>query len=365
MPIFDRRSLIDGTASCHITSSIDNRQSSIGNLYRPPPCMTSYRVLVVSNLWPYEGDPSYGCFVKAQMDSLRPLGVDYDLLFVNGRESTWNYLRAFPQLWQRLRARHYDLIHAHQGLSGLVARCQVSLPLVLSFMGDDVTGKTKGSDHIPLFGRFYQVASFILARLASAVIVKTAEMKQHLRLNSAQVIPNGVDMDLFRPTHQAEARRELGLDPQKKFVLFPYDPNISRKRFDLVEAAVARARQAIPELEILQVFGVPQPRMPRYMNAADALVLASQFEGSPNAVKEAMATNLPVIAVQVGDTAELIGQTEGCHLVRREAGEIAAKIVEVCRTGRRSRGRESIARLSMENVARQIVQVYSTVLRHA
>jgi hypothetical protein len=324
--------------------------------------MTSYRVLVVTNLWPYEGDPSYGCFVKAQMESLRPLGVDYDVLFVNGRQSRWNYWRALPQLWQRLRANRYDLVHAHQGLSGLVARCQNSLPVVISFMGDDVTGKSKGSDHIPLFGRFYQISSFILARMASAVIVKTAEMKRHLRLNSAQVIPNGVDMDLFKPTGQAEARRELGLETQKKFVLFPYDPNTSRKRFDVVESAVARARQAIPELEILQVFGVPQSRMPLYMNAADVLVLASQFEGSPNTVKEAMATNLPVIAVEVGDTAELIGQTEGCHLVRRDAGDIAAKIVEVCRKAMRARGRDSIARLSIGNVARQIVQVYSTVV---
>jgi glycosyltransferase involved in cell wall biosynthesis len=324
--------------------------------------MTSFRVLVVTNLWPYEGDPSYGCFVKAQMESLRPLGVDYEILFVNGRESRWNYLRAYPQLWRRLRAQRYDLIHAHQGLSALVARCQISLPLVISFLGDDVTGRTKGSDHIPLFGRFYQISSFILARIASAVIVKTAEMKRHLKLNSAQVIPNGVDMDLFRPTDQAQARLELGLDLQKKFVLFPYDPSDSRKRFDLVESAVVRARQGIPELEILQVFGVPQSRMPLYMNAADVLVLASQFEGSPNAVKEAMATNLPVITVGVGDAAELIAQTEGCHLVRRDAGEIAAKIVEVCRKAQRTRGRDSIARLSIGNVARQIVRVYSTVV---
>ena len=324
--------------------------------------MSLYRVLVVTNIWPYDGDPSYGCFVKAQMESLRPLGVDYDILFVNGRQSRWNYLRAFLQLWQRLRANRYDLVHAHMGLSGLVARCQISLPLVISFMGDDVTGKTSGSDHISLFGRFYQISSFILARIVSAVIVKTAEMKRQLRLGSAQVIPNGVDMDLFRPTGQAEARRELGFDAQKKFVLFPYDPNNSKKRFDLVESAVGRAQQGIPALEILQVFGVPQSRMPLYMNAADVLVLASQTEGSPNTVKEAMATNLPVIAVEVGDTAELIGRTEGCHLVRRDAGDIAAMIVEVCRQGRRTRGRDSMARLAIGNVARQIVQVYSTVV---
>jgi hypothetical protein len=43
---------------------------------------------------------------------------------------------------------------------------------------------------------------------------------------------------------------------------------------------------------------------------------------------------------------------------------MAAKIVEVCRKGMRTRGRERIARLSMENVASQIVQVYSNVVRH-
>jgi glycosyltransferase involved in cell wall biosynthesis len=329
--------------------------------------MTSYRVLVVTNLWPYEGDPSYGCFVEAQMESLRPLGVNYDVLFINGRESRWNYLRALPQLWQRLRAHRYDLIHAHMGLSGLVARCQISVPLVVSFMGFDVTGKLEGSDRISALGRFYQLSSFLLARLTSAVIVKTAELKDRLKLEVAQVIPNGVDLDLFKPADQAEARRSLGLAPQKKLVLFPYDPQRAEKRFDVIESAVARARQTIPELEILRVFGVPQSRMPLYMNAADVLVLASQAEGSPNTVKEAMATNLPVIAVDVGDTAELIAQTEGCHVVPRDAEEIAAKIVEVCRRGTRTRGRERIAKLSMENVARQIVQVYSSLVhfRHS
>jgi glycosyltransferase involved in cell wall biosynthesis len=322
------------------------------------------KVLVVTNLWPYEGDPSYGCAVKAQMDSLRPFGVEYDILFINGRESRWNYLRAYPQLWRRLRTHRYDLIHAHMGLSGLVARGQLTAPLVISFMGFDVSGKCGGSDHIPLFGRFYQISSFILARLASAVIVMSTEMVQHLKFHSAYVIPNGVDLDLFRPMEQAEARRTLGLDPRKKLVLFPYDPRRPEKRFDLVESAVARARQAIPELEILRVFSVPQSRMPLYMNAADVLVLASQYEGSPNTVREAMATNLPVITVDVGDTAELIGQTEGCHLVSRNCGEIAAKIVEVCRKGTRTRGRDWMARYSMEDIARRIVQVYSTLNRN-
>ncbi len=325
--------------------------------------MASYRVLVVTNLWPYEADPSYGSFVQAQMESLRPLGVDYDVLFINGRESRWNYIPAICQMRQRLRASRYDLIHAHMGFSGWVARCQLGVPLVVSFMGHDVSGKIRIDDRISLYGRFYQASSFTLARLVRAVIVKTAELKRQLRLDSAHIIPNGVDLDLFRPMDRDEARRILGLHLEKKFVLFPYNPAEKRKRYDVIEAAVSRARKQVPELEILCVRGLPQFKMPLYMNAADILVLASQSEGSPNTVKEAMASNLPVVTVNVGDTAELIGPAEGNYLVPREVDAIAAKIVKVCQRGTRARGREWIVRLSMESVAKRIIEVYASVVR--
>jgi glycosyltransferase involved in cell wall biosynthesis len=326
--------------------------------------MASFRVLAVTNLWPTDADPGYGSFVQAQMESLRPLGVDFDVLLINGRASRWNYLRAVGELRRRLRRAHFDLIHAHFGLSGWVARCQFRAPLVVSFMGDDVLGRPTRRGGITLYGRFLQVSSFLLARLVSAVIVKSHPMKSKLRLSSAWMIPNGVDLELFRPMDQQEARRALGLDPRKKFVLFPYDPAEVRKRFDLIEAAVAKAREQVPELEILPVRGVARERMPFYLNAADVLVLASMFEGSPNAVKEAMAVNLPVITVDVGDAADLIGSTQGCYLVPRAADAIAASIVEVCRRGDRTRGREWIARLAMPNIAKQIVDIYHRVMRN-
>ena len=323
-----------------------------------------YRVLVVTNLWPTEADPGYGSFVQAQMESLRPLGVEFDVLFIDGRKSKWNYLRAVPTMWRRLREKRYGLIHAHFGWSGWVARCQLSVPVVVSFMGDDVLGRFKRSGRITLAGRLMQGSSFVLARITSAVIVKSRQMKAALRLDSARVIPNGVDIDLFRPMDQAEARRALGLELSKKFVLFPFDPAIENKRHDLIAAAVDLARERALQLEVLYVRGEPRSRMPLYMNAADVLVLASLSEGSPNAVKEAMAVNLPVVTVEVGDAADLAGPVEGCFVAPREARALAGRIVEVCRRGTRTRGREWIARLSSENVAKQIVEVYASLPGH-
>ncbi len=325
--------------------------------------MTSYNVLVVTNLWPSEADPGYGSFVKAQMESLVPWGVRFDVLFVNGRESKWNYLRGAPEVRRRIRDEGYDLIHAHFGLSGWVARWQRRVPLVVSFMGDDVLGRPARNGRITVVGRFLQISGFTLARLADAVIVKSPQMANKLRVSSAHIIPNGVDLNLFHPMDQALARRTLGLDPDKKFVLFPYNPGEARKRYDLIQAAVSQARERVPGLEILVARGLPQEQVATYMNAADVLVMASMFEGSPNAVKEAMATNLPVVTVDVGDAADLIGPTEGCSLVPREATAIAEKIVEICRRGGRTNGREWIRKLSMETVAHQIIEVYAEVLR--
>lgn len=325
--------------------------------------MASLRVLVVTNLWPTQADPSFGSFVQDQMESLRSLGVEYEVLFIDGRRSRWNYLLAFPEIWRRLKSFRFDLIHAHFGLAGLVARGQFRVPLVVTFHGDDVLGQPKLNGSITTMGRFFQLSSFLLAPLASAVIVQSREMRRKLKLADARIIPCGIDLDLFRPFDFGESRRALGLDHKKKYVLFAYNPAEPRKRFDLVEAAVAQARKQMPEIEILHVRGKPHKDMPLYMSAADVLVVSSLAEGGPLVTKEAMATCLPVISVNVGDAVDLIHESDGNYLVPREALAIAEKVVDVCRKGKRSRGRERLVPYSMPMTAKKVLEVYEDVLR--
>lgn len=323
------------------------------------------RVLVVTNMWPHEDDPSYGSFVQDQMESLRRLGVDYEVFFVNGRASRWNYARGLPGLRRHLGGREYDLIHAHFGLSGWIARCQASLPVVLTLHGDDLLGKFRNDGSITPLGRFFQATSLLLAPWVRAVIVQSREMQKMLHLAKTYVIPCGIDLELFKPTDPQEARKLLHLDPAKKYVVFAYDPAEQRKRYDLIECAVGIARASIPSIEILHVRGKPHAQMPLYMNAADVLVVASEAEGGPLVTKEAMAVNLPVITVPVGDAAELIGASEGNYIVPRTAEAVAQRLLDVCQRGTRSRGRERLAAFSMPATAEKVLEVYQRALaRH-
>ena len=324
--------------------------------------MPEYRVLVVTNLWPTEADPSYGAAIRAQMESLQTFGVNYNVVFVNGRESRLNYLRGIFEVRHRIATQSYDLIYAHFGLSGWVSRFQWKVPVVVKFMGDDVLGQFDWRGRITLTGRFYQLSSIILARFLQGAIVMSQEMKQKLHRKDACIMPPGVNLDVFRPLDRDEVRRTLSLDAAKKYVLFPYDPAVARKRFDLVQEGVRLARAEVPELEILQIAGVAQNKMPLYYNAADMLLLPSQAEGSPNAVKEAMAVNLPVICADVGDARELIGPTEGCTIVPREAPVIAEKIVEICRRNARTNGREWIAKWSLQGAASKVLGVFDQAM---
>ncbi len=321
-----------------------------------------YQVLVVTNLWPSEADPSYGAAIRAQMESLHTFGVDYDVVFVNGRASKLNYLRGIFEVRRRVAAKKYDVIYAHFGLSGWVARFQWKVPVVVKFMGDDVLGQFDWRGRITLMGRFYMISSVFLARFLEGAIVMSQEMKLKLRRPDACIMPPGVNLEVFKPLDREECRKTLGLDPGKKYVFFPYDPAVARKRFDLVREGVRLARAEVPELEILQVAGIAQNRLPVYYNAADMLLLPSQAEGSPNAVKEAMAVNLPVICAEVGDARELIGPTEGCYIVPREAPVIAQKIVEVCRRNARTNGRQWIAKWSLEGAASKVLGVFDQAM---
>jgi glycosyltransferase involved in cell wall biosynthesis len=301
-------------------------------------------------------------FIKRQAEFLQAAGVDVEVFHFRGGQKLRNYVTAWARVRSRLAAGRYDLVHAQFGQSGVLALPK-RVPLIVTLRGDDLQGIIDDvTSRITVKGRILRQLSRWVASRADAVIVVSEHMRALLPAVRAHVIPSGLDLAAFRLIPRAEARRYLGLSQEKRLVLFGGNPACLRKRYALAQDAIARLNQSLP-VELIVAWGVRHADMPYYMNACDALVFTSMQEGSPNVVKEALACNLPVVSVTVGDVPARLRGVAVCELCADERPEtIAAALERVLRIPQRSNGRETVTQLDEALITAKVIGVYESVL---
>ncbi|GAB3664522.1 glycosyltransferase family 4 protein [Halopiger thermotolerans] len=291
-------------------------------------------------------------FMTEQMRALERRGVSFSTLPVSGEgdsgktRSPTDYLRYFPEVIAEA-GNGYDLVHAHYGLTAPMALAQVRKPVVLSLWGSDLYGPVGP-------------VSRTCAPLCDEVVVMSEEMRETLE-QDCRVIPDGVDLEKFQPAPQDEVREAVGWDPDEYHVLFPYLPEREVKNYPRARRIVNAVNGLVDRPVRLQtVYGVDHDAVPDYMNAADALLLTSRSEGSPNSVKEALACNLPVVSVDVGDVTERLEGVDP-SLVSDDDEELIEGLRGILESGKRSNGREAAREVSVEQTADRLHSLYERV----
>jgi teichuronic acid biosynthesis glycosyltransferase TuaC len=309
--------------------------------------LPAMRVLVVTNMTPDAGAPARGSFVRDQVDALRNAGLDVDLFSFPVGSS--QYPRAIPAIRRKLRTGAYDLVHAHFGLAGWCARLAGASPLIVTFHGTDVRH--------PVSGRLSRrlARSIDLVAPASRELFETRVGAPGLprRPGHVAVLPCGADLERFRPIPQADARRRLGLDPDRRLLLFPAAPGRAVKRHDRA-SQVARLADA----ELLTAGDIDSERMPLWVNAASAVLVPSDYEGFGLAAVEALACDVPVLSTPVGIAPVLLAGVDGCLAADFEAGAWAGIARSHLDGDGHVQGRDRARWFSAEAMAERVLVAY-------
>ncbi len=247
-------------------------------------------------------------------------------------------------------SQRLDVVHAHFGLTAWPALAVRARARGLTVHGTDVRHPRT------------RLATGAALPLMDLVAAPTAELAQELPTRAAReralVLPCGVDLERFRPLPRAQARTEVGLDRESPHLLFAADPARPGKRYDRA-LALAQAL-GVP---LYALGGVPPEQVPKWVNAANAVVVPSDAEGFGLAVLEALACDVPVVATPVGVHPQALEGVEGALCAPFELNSWRAAVEPHLRDpDPRIAGRAHAEQFSAERQAQRLAQAWRTLL---
>ena len=315
------------------------------------------KILIVGNNKPGHFAP----FVEEQARALQQ-GCEVMFFGVQGK-GIMGYLRCLPALKRAIKQHQPNLIHAHYGLSGLLANLQRRVPVITTYHGSDI--------NVPSVLRFSKIAMRLSAWniFVSKRNIAIAQPKEKFTL-----LPCGVNLPLPWSEMQTQRIEQLTLNQwvQEKLnagvkhVLFAGAFNNAVKDPELAKAVINELASEGVEVELIELKGFNRDQVNALMYNCDTLLMTSKTEGSPQVIKEAMACGCPIVSVDVGDVAERVSGVEGCYVVSsREPAAIAKALQQSLAFSGKTNGRQRIIEmgLSNEQVAERLMAIYERLLK--
>ena len=319
-------------------------------------------------------------FIEEQIAALRQEGIEVERFGIK-RKGMLGYLRELPRLCRTIKTVQPDLIHAHYGLSGLLAglAAQIykftnlqmhSLSVVTTFHGSDINE--------PKVLRLSCIAmrlsawNIFVSKRNVAIATKVCAIKNY------SLIPCGVNLTNEQLLSREEAKRQCEMRNAQcvmgqPMVLFAGAFDNDVKDAPLAKSAVDVLNTEVPLSEgvrgslvsLVELRGYSRSEVNRLMCAADALLLTSKREGSPQVIKEAMACGCPIVSVDVGDVAERTAGIDGCYIAQtRDPKEIAALLKKALQFKGKTQGRQRIMDEGLDNkqIVSKLMAIYKNIL---
>jgi teichuronic acid biosynthesis glycosyltransferase TuaC len=325
------------------------------------PVQDGPRVLFVV---PGDGQGSSMIFVRRQSDALASEGIEAHLFYLSSRTSPRHVISEYRRFRAELARLHPAVIHAHFGTVTALFAALASgfLPLIITYRGSDLNAPPKSySLRAKARAALGCVFSQLAALRAQRIICVSRQLRNRLWWKRAivTILPTGVDPAVFHPGSRAVARLRLGWSDAGRVVLFNAGRDVLVKRLDLAKSAVAWARRDLPDVRLQVLDGGTDPALlPEMMNAADCLLLTSASEGSPAVIQEALACDLPIVSVPVGDIVERLEGVRNSTVASADPSLLGHALVDMVEPPRRSNGSSKVAEFSSRPIARRLKEIY-------
>ncbi len=246
------------------------------------------RVLVVTNFVPDAAAPQRGRWVLDQVEEMRQLGIEVDVFSFPPGSS--HYLPAAWRLRRLLKRETFDLVHVHYGLTAWSALLAGARPLVVTFHGTDVRHSMVG----PLSRRIAWRSDLVAA--VSRSLFGPEDGRPGLpRCPARRSCPAAPTSGASGPCRGPRRDGSSDLDPAAATCSSPPTRDGPEKRVDR-----ARRVAAASDAELLTGGSIDPDQMPLWVNAANAVLVTSDYEGFGLTCVEALACNVPVLSTPVG-----------------------------------------------------------------
>lgn len=314
------------------------------------------KVLHVTNNYPTTNFPIFGIFVKEQIDSLNKLDINNNVFFINTREyGKFHYITSIFRLFYHLIFNRYDLIHCHHAFSGLTLLFTGFMFFKKTVISYQSNPSIEGGKLLFSFFHFF----------VSKIIIKNS-IEEYILFNKVEVLPNGVNLDFFKPLNREDSKKLLNLERDKIYILFmdSYNKRVY-KRIDrfLNVIEILKNKFKFLNIEPLILTNTQRDHIPFYINSSHLHLLTSDIEGSPNSVKECLACNVNVVTTPVGGCSDLLNGVNGSYVSSSfEALELATLVINALDTTL-SNGRNSIIDKNLDSlsIALKLKKLYFSI----
>lgn len=317
----------------------------------------------ILNIIPKSDSPSSFIFSKRQVEDIRKIGFEVEIFYLYTTISFFGLFNEFKRLKKLVEIFKPDIIHSHYGtITSYISSKIKNVPLVITFQGSDLNFTKDISWPREKLGK---ILSKISAKKATKIICVSKSLYNNLKIGKEKtiVLPSGIDISIFKEIDKIECKKKLNLLTAENYIFFNAN-NPKVKRLDIALEVIQNVKDL--NFKLLSLSGNVDPNdIPIYLNASSLLLLCSDSEGSPMVIKEAMACNLPIISVDVGDVKSRISDVENCFIVAQNVYEIEKKIRYICENkilnsnGRNKLIEEGIDSVSVANV---IAKIYLKIL---